>query len=92
MWDKLTQSPQEYIFLVAGKTLLWKNKARKRSFFSEREFLFSAIKFFFFEIWMVVKTERSEVLTVQIEKKNNLIKENKNSLKEKKSLEFCSWR
>ena len=57
-----------------------------RSFFSEREFFFSAIKFFFFEIWMVVKTERSEVLAVQIEKKKELIKEKKIFLEEKKRI------
>ena len=50
-----------------------------RSFFSERNF-------FFFEIWMVVKTKRSKVLAVQIEKKKELIKEKKIFLKEKKSI------
>ena len=57
-----------------------------RSFFSERKFFFSAINSFFFEIWMVVKTKRSEVLAVQIEKKKELIKEKKIFLKEKKSI------
>ena len=41
----------EYIFLVAGKALHWNGKARMRSFFSERNFFFSAINSFFFEIW-----------------------------------------
>ena len=76
----------EYIFLVAGKALHWNGKARMRSFFSERNFFFSAINSFFFEIWMVVKTERSEVLAVQIEKKKELIKEKKIFLKEKKRI------
>ena len=57
-----------------------------RSFFSERNFFFSAINSFFFEIWMVVKTERSEVLAVQIEKKKELIKEKKIFLEEKKRI------
>ena len=35
---------------------------------------------------MVVKTERSEVLAVQIEKKKELIKEKKKFLEEKKSI------
>ena len=56
-----------------------------RSFFSERNFFF-AINSFFFEIWMVVKTERSEVLAVKIEKKKELIKEKKFFLKEKKRI------
>ena len=38
------------------------------------------------KIWMVVKTERSEVLAVQIEKKKELIKEKKIFLEEKKSI------
>ena len=50
-----------------------------RSFFSERNF-------FFFEIWMVVKTKRSKVLAVQIEKEKELIKEKKFFLKETKSI------
>ena len=57
-----------------------------RSFFSERNFFFSVINSFFFEIWMVVKTERSEVLAVQIEKKKELIKEKKIFLEEKKRI------
>ena len=61
-----------------------------RSFFSERNFFFSAINSFFFEIWMVVKTERSEVLAVQIEKKKELIKEKKIFLEEKKSIRDLS--
>ncbi len=80
----------EYIFLVAGKALHWNGKARMRSFFSERNFFFSAINSFFFEIWIVVKTERSEVLAVQIEKKKELIKEKKIFLKEKKSIRDLS--
>ena len=81
---------KEYIFLVAGKALHWNGKARMRSFFSERNFFFSAINSFFFEIWMVVKTERSEVLAVQIEKKKELIKEKKIFLKEKKRIRDLS--
>ena len=84
------QNTGEYIFLVAGKALHWNGKARMRSFFSERNFFFSAINSFFFEIWMVVKTERSEVLAVQIEKKKELIKEKKIFLKEKKSIRDLS--
>ena len=57
-----------------------------RSFFSERNFFFLVINSFFFEIWMVVKTERSEVLAVQIEKKKELIKEKKIFLEEKKRI------
>ena len=57
-----------------------------RSFFSEWNIFFSAINFFFFEIWMVVKTERSEILAVQIEKKKELIKEKKIFLEEKKRI------
>ena len=30
---------REYMFRVAGKTLLWDGKTRRRTFFSEREFL-----------------------------------------------------
>ena len=81
---------KEYIFLVAGKALHWNGKARMHSFFSERNFFFSAINSFFFEIWMVVKTERSEVLAVQIEEKKELIKEKKIFLKEKKSIRDLS--
>ena len=57
-----------------------------RSFFSERKFFFSTINSFFFEIWMIVKTELSEVLAVQIEKKKELIKEKKIFLEEKKCI------
>ena len=39
---------------------------------------------------MVVKTERSEVLAVQIEKKKELIKEKKIFLEEKKSIRDLS--
>jgi hypothetical protein len=34
---------KEYMFLVAGKVLLWDRKAQRRSFFSAREFSFSEI-------------------------------------------------
>ena len=81
---------KKYIFLVAGKALHWNGKARMRSFFSERNFFFSVINSFFFEIWMVVKTERSKVLAVQIEKKKELIKEKKIYLKDKKSIRDLS--
>ena len=60
------------------------------SFFSERNFFFSAIKSFFFEIWMAVKTNCSEVFAVQIEKKKELIEEKKEFLEEKKSIRDLS--
>ena len=53
-----------------------------RSFFSERNVFFSAI------IW-TVKTERSEVLAVQIEKKR-IDQEKKTFLEEKKSIRDLS--
>ena len=90
LWGRQKCIHKEYIFLVAGKALHWNDKARMRSFFSERNIFFSAINSFFFEIWMVVKTKRSEVLAVQIEKKKELIKEKKIFLEEKKSIRDLS--
>ena len=58
----------EYMFLVAGKDFLWSRKTQSRScFFREGFFIF----------WdrTVVKTERSEVLAVQIEEKEKSLKE-----------------
>ena len=58
----------EYMFLVAGKDFLWSRKTQSRScFFREGFFLF----------WdrTVVKTERSEVLAVQIEEKEKSLEE-----------------
>ena len=75
-----TLNLQKKCILVAEKSCYLQEQSSKL-FFSLREFLFSLIKLFFFEIWMFVKTKRSKVLTVQIE---NLIAENKNSLSEKK--------
>ena len=57
------------IFLLSGKGLHYNGKARMHSFFSERNFFFSMINSFFFEIWMVVKTKYIKVLAVLIEKR-----------------------
>ena len=74
---------QEYMFCTSGMDLLWGRNTRRRSFNSESEIFNSEIKWFFFEIGHA-KIERSEILAVQIEKKNHLIEELKILLEEMK--------
>ena len=48
-----------------------------------REVAFPRSNHFFFQDWKAIKIKHSEILAIQIEKKNNLIKEMKNKKKSK---------